>query len=773
MGIGPGDEVICPAFTFYATAEAIARARRYAGLRRHRPGDAQPRSRGRRAAGSRRGRRRSCRCTSSAAPPPLAELAELGLPLIEDAAQAFGAAGIADHRRRLDVQLLPDEEPLRRSATAASARSPMSSSRERVRMLRFHGSKRQEDVRVHRLQLAPRRAAGGRAAALPRRSSTSGTPPRREAAARYAELGLGEFCELPADEPGHVYHMYVVRTPERDRLRRRRSARPEIASASYYIVPLHLQPALRFLGYEEGSLPETERAAGENLALPLWAGHRRRRAGARRRGHPRRPRVVSGARDPGQPAPDLAAARPTRCSSRPPGTSPSSCASTPRCRRSTSGSSTRRCLRRRRPQAGSSSSPSASTTAGGATSRRGTCGALARGVTVASLVVLPADLLLEPRPGLPRARRRRRRRLAAPARARRRLAAPGAHARRAPGRRRSRRARQGGRRRRRRRRRASSSSARCSRNRSLGYTPIGLVDDDPRKKNLRIHGVRVLGTTEELPRLLREHRPDEVLIAMPVRVRRGAAADRRRRARRGRAGQDAARRCTSSSQAITWPGRSGRSRSRTCSAASRSRSTSTRSPPTWPARPCSSPARAARSAPSSAARSRASAPQRLVLVDQAETPMFEIERELVGERGFSAAIPVLADVGNRDEDAPGLRALPAGGRLPRRRLQARAADGGEPDRVRAQQRARDEGRWPTSPSSSARAASCSSRPTRRSTRAPSTGSARRSASGSSRRTGHRDDMATRFVARALRQRARLGRQRHPDLPPPDRRAAAR
>ena len=50
---------------------------------------------------------------------------------------------------------------------------------------------------------------------------------------------------------------------------------------------------------------------------------------------------------------------------------------------------------------------------------------------------------------------------------------------------------------------------------SLGYTPIGLVDDDPRKKNLRVHNVRVLGTTEELPRILHENRPDEVLIAIP------------------------------------------------------------------------------------------------------------------------------------------------------------------------------------------------------------------------------------------------------------------
>src|SRR5919201_3764360 len=49
----------------------------------------------------------------------------------------------------------------------------------------------------------------------------------------------------------------------------------------------------------------------------------------------------------------------------------------------------------------------------------------------------------------------------------------------------------------------------------LGYTPIGLLDDDPRKKNLRVHGVRVLGTTAELRRILREKMPDDVLIAMP------------------------------------------------------------------------------------------------------------------------------------------------------------------------------------------------------------------------------------------------------------------
>jgi FlaA1/EpsC-like NDP-sugar epimerase len=50
---------------------------------------------------------------------------------------------------------------------------------------------------------------------------------------------------------------------------------------------------------------------------------------------------------------------------------------------------------------------------------------------------------------------------------------------------------------------------------ALGYTPIGLIDDDPRKKNLRLHGIRVLGTSEELSHILRDNPPDEVLIAIP------------------------------------------------------------------------------------------------------------------------------------------------------------------------------------------------------------------------------------------------------------------
>ena len=94
---------------------------------------------------------------------------------------------------------------------------------------------------------------------------------RREAATRYAELGLAGACELPEDEPGHAYHLFVCRSPERDRIR---AALQDagIGSAVYYTTPLHLQPALAHLGYGRGSLPVTEQLAEDNFSLPLWAG---------------------------------------------------------------------------------------------------------------------------------------------------------------------------------------------------------------------------------------------------------------------------------------------------------------------------------------------------------------------------------------------------------------------------------------------------------------------------------------------------------------------
>ncbi|HEY6076464.1 MAG TPA: DegT/DnrJ/EryC1/StrS family aminotransferase, partial [Gaiella sp.] len=141
---------------------------------------------------------------------------------------------------------------------------------ETVRRLRFHGS---VDKKTFELIGTNSRLDAIHAAALrvflPRLAGWNRA--RRDAAARYAELGLGEVVELPGDEAGHVYHMFVVRSPERDRISAA-LADAGIASASYYVTPLHLQPAMAYLGYEPGSLPETERAAADNLALPMWGG---------------------------------------------------------------------------------------------------------------------------------------------------------------------------------------------------------------------------------------------------------------------------------------------------------------------------------------------------------------------------------------------------------------------------------------------------------------------------------------------------------------------
>ena len=184
------------------------------------------------------------------------------------------------------------------------------------------------------------------------------------------------------------------------------------------------------------------------------------------------------------------------------------------------------------------------------------------------------------------------------------------------------------------------------RNSQLGYTPIGLVDDDPRKKNIRVHGVRVLGATADLLHLLRDNKPDEVLIAIP-----SASGELRQRVVTvtrqegvpvktlpalhelisgdvdlavqirpvqvedvlGREPVDVdldSARPYVEGKTVLVTGAGGSIGSELCRQLTRL------------------------------------GPQRLVLVELGETALFEIERELVDERGFSAAVPVLADVGS-------------------------------------------------------------------------------------------------------------------------------
>jgi dTDP-4-amino-4,6-dideoxygalactose transaminase len=271
LGIGPGDEVVCPSFTFFATAEAVARLGATPVFC-----DIDPASLNLDAADV--ADRVTPRTRAIVAvhlfgrPAALDEVPE-GVPVVEDSAQAFGAVlkgkRVGSFGAASTFSFFPTKNlfGLGDGGLVATGDPQLA---ERVRLLRFHGSRDKErfeavgyNSRLDELQAAALR--------LFLEHLDGWNSARREAAARYAELGLGDLCELPEDEPGHVYHMYVVRSPERDRIASALRA-ADIGCATYYTTPLHLQPVFASLGYGEGSFPETERAARETIALPLWAG---------------------------------------------------------------------------------------------------------------------------------------------------------------------------------------------------------------------------------------------------------------------------------------------------------------------------------------------------------------------------------------------------------------------------------------------------------------------------------------------------------------------
>jgi FlaA1/EpsC-like NDP-sugar epimerase len=179
---------------------------------------------------------------------------------------------------------------------------------------------------------------------------------------------------------------------------------------------------------------------------------------------------------------------------------------------------------------------------------------------------------------------------------------------------------------------------------ALGTTPIGFVDDDPRKRHLRIHGVRVLGTTDELGHLLRDRRPDEVLIAIPS----ASGAFRQKVVDAARAVDVPVKTLPSMSELVSGE----------YDLARRVRPVEVedvlgREPVDVDLDAIAGYLRgevvvvtgAGGSIGSELCRQIARiGPTRLILVDHAEPALFEIERELVRERGFHAAAAVIADV---------------------------------------------------------------------------------------------------------------------------------
>jgi dTDP-4-amino-4,6-dideoxygalactose transaminase len=273
LGVQPGDEVVVPSFTFYASVEATVNA----GAR---PVfcDVDPQT----FCVTRETVERAITPRTKAIVavdmfgwlPPLDELRELGVPILEDAAQAHGAR--RDGRRAgtfgnaATFSFFPSKN-LGCLGDGGAVLTDDDEVAEVARRLRFHGSTDKVtytevgyNSRLDELQAAALREL------LPELDGWNDA--RRGAARAYAERGLGEVAgmELPhfGDEREHVFHLYVVRHPDADGLAERLTAQG-IGARVYYGRPVHLQPAMAELGGERLDLPGTAEAARTHLALPM------------------------------------------------------------------------------------------------------------------------------------------------------------------------------------------------------------------------------------------------------------------------------------------------------------------------------------------------------------------------------------------------------------------------------------------------------------------------------------------------------------------------
>jgi dTDP-4-amino-4,6-dideoxygalactose transaminase len=275
LGIGDGDEVVVPALTFFATAEAVVNAGATPVLC-----DVDPETMAMTAA------------TAEAAvgprtaallpvhlygnPAPLGELRELaerrGLRLLEDAAQALGAR--LDGRRAgalgeaAALSFFPSKN-LGGFGDGGAIATDDDEVAALARRLRAHGS---EDKVTHtelgfNSRLDELQAAGLRVLLPHLDGWTAG---RRAAAAAYRAAGLGELVERPRETEGgeSCFHLYVVGSDRRDELCAALEA-AGIGARAYYTVPLHRQPALAAFIDPDLALPGAERAARRSLALPI------------------------------------------------------------------------------------------------------------------------------------------------------------------------------------------------------------------------------------------------------------------------------------------------------------------------------------------------------------------------------------------------------------------------------------------------------------------------------------------------------------------------
>jgi dTDP-4-amino-4,6-dideoxygalactose transaminase len=270
MGVGPGDDVVVPSFTFFATAEAVP------------PTGARP-------VFCDVDEETGCMtaATVAAALTPatkavvvvhlfgnvaaVQEIESLGVPVLEDAAQAAGSLGAAGQPGALGTAATFSFFPSKNLGCFGDGGAIVTidgSLAERVRTLRFHGSKDKvtyEHVgynsRLDELQAAILRVL------LPHLDKWSDG--RRAAARAYEEAGLSELVAPPRATAGSqpAWHLYVVRHERADELAAGLSDRG-IGNRAYYRVPVHRQPAMA--PFASGvQLPVTDELARTHLALPM------------------------------------------------------------------------------------------------------------------------------------------------------------------------------------------------------------------------------------------------------------------------------------------------------------------------------------------------------------------------------------------------------------------------------------------------------------------------------------------------------------------------
>jgi dTDP-4-amino-4,6-dideoxygalactose transaminase len=272
LGVGEGDEVVVPSFTFYASAEAIP------------PTGAKPvfcdvdpvtfcvtPDTVRAALTPRTKAVVVVHLFGNVA--PVAEIAALGVPVLEDAAQAAGSTATEGRPGALGAIATFSFYPSKNLGAFGDGGAITTSDAqlaERVRVLRFHGSYDKvtyDEVgynsRLDELQAAILRVQ------LPHLDGWADG--RRAAARAYAGAGLGELVDLPEPTTGAdpAWHLYVVRDRDPDELAARLGERG-VEARGYYRRPVHLQPAMAAHG-DGASLPGTDEAARTHLAIPMSA----------------------------------------------------------------------------------------------------------------------------------------------------------------------------------------------------------------------------------------------------------------------------------------------------------------------------------------------------------------------------------------------------------------------------------------------------------------------------------------------------------------------